>query len=101
MIPIYGKLMKVYSTDESLSMIDRDNFQFPYYQSMLDLLRPWSAKLETNSTSRDGCLDKDQINRTILLSSHTKQKVALIYLNRNEFNMAVSYSQQALSCKTI
>jgi hypothetical protein len=62
LIPIYNDLVTVNSTDESLSMIDRDNFEFHYYEKTLDLLRPWSSEVDSNSTSQIDSLEKDQIN---------------------------------------
>jgi hypothetical protein len=97
LIPIYCNLVDVYSTDESLSMIDRDNFQFPYYKKRLDLLKPWSSKLDSNPTSQVDSLDKYQMDFLLRLLSTTESNIGMIFRRRNEFELAESYCQQALS----
>jgi hypothetical protein len=100
LIPIYSNLVNVYSTDESLSMIDSDNFLFPYYEKMLDFLRPWSSELDSHSrnpTRGIDSLDKDQIIFILHLLSTTERNIGAILRRRNEFILAENYCQQALS----
>jgi tetratricopeptide (TPR) repeat protein len=97
LIPIFVDLVNAYGSDESLSMIDCNNFQFPYYEKMLDLLRPWSVKFDPNSTSQIDSLDKNQINLVLRSLSTTECNIAMILRQRNEFILAKSYCQQALS----
>jgi hypothetical protein len=96
-IPIYGDLVDVYRRDESLSMIDSYNFQFPYYEKMLDLLRPWSSKLDSNQISQIDNLDKYQTNSLLDLLSQTERNIGITLRKRNEFELSESYCQQALS----
>jgi hypothetical protein len=87
----------VYSTDESVSMIDRSNFQFPYLEKMLDLLRPWfTSKIDLDSTGQIDNLDKDQINIVLNLLSITEYNIAIKLIFRNEFILAEIYCQEAL-----
>jgi tetratricopeptide (TPR) repeat protein len=97
LIPIYYNLVNVNSTDESLSMIDSNNLRLPYHEKMLDLLTPWSLKLDSNSTSRIDSLDKDQINFVLFSLSTTERNIAIILRRKNEFVLAESHCQQALS----
>jgi tetratricopeptide (TPR) repeat protein len=97
LIPLYGALVNVYSSDESLSIIDSDSLKFPYYEKMLDLLKPWSSKFNSNSIGQIDSLDKDQINFVLYLLSTTERNIAIILQLRNEFILAESYCQQALS----
>jgi tetratricopeptide (TPR) repeat protein len=97
LIPIYSDLVDVYSSSESLSIIDNDNLTFPNVEKMLDLLRPWSLKLDSNSTSQIDNLDKDQINIILDLLSNTELHIGIILRQRNEFELAESYCQQSLS----
>jgi hypothetical protein len=90
LIPIYCNLLDVYSTDESLSMIDSGNLRFPYLEKMLDLLRLWSLKLDSNSTSQIDNLDKDQMNIVLLLLATTERNIGIILRQRNEFELAES-----------
>jgi tetratricopeptide (TPR) repeat protein len=97
LIPIYNNLVNVNSTDESLSMIDTNSLRLFYQEKMLDLLIPWSSKLVSNSTSQIYSLDKDQINVVLYLLSTTELNIAMVHRCRNEFVLAESYCQQALS----
>jgi hypothetical protein len=78
LIPIYNALVNVYASDESLSMIDSDNLRFPYFEKMLDLLRPWSSKLDSNQTSQIDNLDKYQTNSLFGLLSQTEHNIGMI-----------------------
>jgi tetratricopeptide (TPR) repeat protein len=97
LIPIYCNLLDVHSTDESLSLIDSGNLRLPYSEKILDLLRPWSLKLDSNSTCQIENLDKDQMTRILLLLSTLELIIGIILRQRNEFELAESYCQQALS----
>jgi tetratricopeptide (TPR) repeat protein len=97
MIRVYCNLVGVYSSDKSLSMIDSQKFQFSYLERILDLFRPWSSKLDSNQTSQIDKLDKDQINSISYLLSTTEHGIGIILRQRNEFESAESYCQQALS----
>jgi tetratricopeptide (TPR) repeat protein len=97
LFPIYKSLVSVYINDLSLSLIARDDLIFPYYEKMLDLLRPWSASIDLNSTSLRDNLTGDKINHILMTSSSTECSIALIYLHRNQFDLAENYCQRALS----
>jgi tetratricopeptide (TPR) repeat protein len=94
---IYIDLVTIFSSDDTLSNVDSANLRHPCYDKILDLLRPWSACLDSNSTSRVDCLDKDQINYVLRLLSTTECNIGGLFRLRNEFILAESYCQQALS----
>jgi tetratricopeptide (TPR) repeat protein len=96
-IPIYIDLISICNNDESLSVMDCDNLTFPYYEKILELLRPWSAYLDVSSASHIGSLDKDQINDTLFHLSQAEGNVGRSYLQRNQFDQAENHCQQALS----
>jgi tetratricopeptide (TPR) repeat protein len=97
LIPIYSDFISIYEYDESLSMMARDNLVFPYYEKLLELLRPWSAYLDSNRTSQIDSLDEGQINFTLLYFTQTEGKLGAIYFRRNEFNLVEDYFQRALT----
>jgi tetratricopeptide (TPR) repeat protein len=98
LFPIYESLISVYDeNDESLSIIVRDDLKFPYVEKMLNLLRPWSASINLNSSSLSDSLTGDQINRYLQICSTTEWKIALIYTQRNQFGLADSHCRRALS----
>jgi tetratricopeptide (TPR) repeat protein len=90
-------LMEVYDKNESLSMVANDDLTFPYYQKMLELLRPWCTHLDVNRTSHTDSLDKDQIHYTIYHFVKTECYIGRIHQHRNEFILAEDHCQQALS----
>jgi tetratricopeptide (TPR) repeat protein len=97
LIPMYLDINSVFCDDKSLSIIDCDGLTFSYQEKMLELLRPWSAYLDLNSTSHIDTLDKDQINHTLLCFSQIENNMGSIYTQRNQFDLAESHCQQALS----
>jgi tetratricopeptide (TPR) repeat protein len=97
LIPIYIDVVSVLIDDKSLSAMVIDNLTFPYYEKMLDILRPWSAYLDLSSTSHIGSLDKDQINHTLLCFSQTEWNIARIHTRRSQSDRAENHCQQALS----
>jgi tetratricopeptide (TPR) repeat protein len=97
LLRIYNYLENAYSTEKSLSMIDSDNLRFPYFEKMLDLMRPWTSKLDSNSTSRMDSPDKSRINSILYLLSTTERNIGTVLIHRNESILAEGYCQQALS----
>jgi hypothetical protein len=97
LVSIYMNLIDVYRKNESLSMVASDNITFPYYQKVLELLRPWSACLDVNCNSHMDSLDKDQINYTISFFVQTECNIGMIHQHRNEFVLAEGHSKRALS----
>jgi tetratricopeptide (TPR) repeat protein len=97
LVPIYFDFILIYEKDESLSMMTRDNLVLPYNEKMLELLRPWSAYLDSNRTSQIDSLDEDQINYTLAYFTQIERSMGAIYRRRNEFNMAEDYFQRALT----
>jgi tetratricopeptide (TPR) repeat protein len=96
-IPIYVDLISVHNEDKALSVMDRDNLIFPYYEKMLDILRPWSTYLDLNHASHISSLGKEQISEILMYLSQTDRNVAVIYRRRNQYDLAEIHYQQALS----
>jgi hypothetical protein len=95
---MYSKMAKIYSSDKSLSPMSSEALLFPLYEKMLDLLRPWSKYLDSNSTSRIDSISMDQINEILMFSVITEGNVALIYMHRRQFNLVENHCQRCLSC---
>jgi hypothetical protein len=96
LVPIYVDLASIHNEDKSLSIMDCDNLTFPYYEKILELLRPWSVYLYVSSGSHIDSLDKDRINDLLLYLSQTERFIASIYVGRNQFDLAENHCQQAL-----
>jgi hypothetical protein len=95
---IYSSLINIHEQDTSLSMIDCDNMGLPYYEKMLEILKPWSLCVDLDAANGVDVLNKDQINEILNLSSITERNVGLIYQHRNQFIIAENHCQRALSC---
>jgi tetratricopeptide (TPR) repeat protein len=98
LIPIYNDLIVViHKEDESLSMMALDNLVFPYYEKILELLRPWSTYLDSNRTIQIESLDEGQINHTLVCFTQIERTIGAINRRRNEFNLAEDHCQRALT----
>jgi tetratricopeptide (TPR) repeat protein len=97
LIPLYFDLVDVYSNDESLSMMARDNLSFPYYEKILDNLKPWSKYLDLNRTHHIDSSDKKKINDILFYLSQAELFMGPIYRRRNQYDRAENHCQHALS----
>jgi tetratricopeptide (TPR) repeat protein len=96
LIPTYFQLISMYQRDESFGRIDSDNVIFPYLEKMLELLRPWSAYLDTDSTNQIDKLDKEQIEYLLITLSETELQIAFIHTRKSVFDEAENHGQRAL-----
>jgi tetratricopeptide (TPR) repeat protein len=97
LVYIYIDMIDANKKNGSLSMVASDNITLPYYQKMLELLRPWSIYLDKNCNGHIDSLDKDQINRITFYFSQTECNIGMIHQHRNEFVLAEDHCQRALS----
>eukprot|EP00596_Hydrurales_sp_CCMP1899_P006824 CAMPEP_0119035792 /NCGR_PEP_ID=MMETSP1177-20130426/3018_1 /TAXON_ID=2985 /ORGANISM="Ochromonas sp, Strain CCMP1899" /LENGTH=395 /DNA_ID=CAMNT_0006994563 /DNA_START=262 /DNA_END=1449 /DNA_ORIENTATION=+ len=88
-ILIYLDLINLYVDDQGLGLFNRANLNFPYFQKMLRILRPWTACLDS--------LDRKQKSIIVTLSSHAERRVGSIYVNRNEFHLGEIHCQRAIT----
>jgi hypothetical protein len=86
-----------FETDGSISFIVCNDLVFPYYEKILDLLRPWSEYVDQNSTSLSNSLTGDHIDLILMLCSTMERKIAQVHTHRNHFDLAESHCQRALS----
>lgn len=73
-----------------------DDITLPFYERMLDLLRPWCAHLNLRFTSRMNDSYRD-INYVLFLLSRTECNIASVHIHRNQHDPAESSCKQALS----
>lgn len=96
-IPLYGRLEDLYSRDESQSQMTRDNLSFPWYDKMLDVLKPWSIYFDVKfSSSRIDNLSEFQINGLLRLFFEAYSQISAIYIHKNQFGDANIQCKQAL-----
>jgi tetratricopeptide (TPR) repeat protein len=97
LIPIYLCLINTNRSNKSLSIVASDDLTLPYYQKMLELLRPWSTYLDVNFTGNIETLDKDQINHITFYFAQIECNIGGIHQHRNKFVLAEDRFQRALS----
>jgi hypothetical protein len=97
MLLIYRKLINFYIGDKSLSLIDCDNVLLPCYEKVLEVLEPWSLCVDLDAANPIESLSKDQIDRILKQLSNIERRIATIYMHRNQFDIAESYYQRAVS----
>jgi hypothetical protein len=97
LIGIYSALTDWYVRDESLGMVSRSDLRFSLYEKMLDLLRPWSADLNSNPTGRIDSIAKGQVNVISFLSALVENEIAIVYMHRSQFNLVEIHCQRSLS----
>jgi hypothetical protein len=101
LITIHKTLADCHFSDESLSMVSRSDLRFSMrfslYKKMLDLLRPWSAVLDSISTATTNRMTEDQVNVMLFLSAIVENEIATIHMHRNQDNIAEAYCQRGLS----
>jgi tetratricopeptide (TPR) repeat protein len=97
MIFIYNSLISICKEEKSLSVMDCDEMILPYYEKMLELLKPWSLCVDLDAANRVDSLIKNQIDEMLRRLSETEKIVATIYQHRNQFVIAESHCQRAIS----
>jgi tetratricopeptide (TPR) repeat protein len=97
LLPIYNDILNCYFKDKSLSLASRDDLVIPYYEKMLDLLRPWSKYFDLNYTSGMDNLDREQINHLLRLSSQVECQVGESYRHQNKFDLSENHCQLGIS----
>jgi tetratricopeptide (TPR) repeat protein len=97
MMNIYSCLINVYTDNKSLGVIDCNNIVLPYYEKMLEILKPWSLCLDLDTANRVDSLNNDQIEEILESSSEIEQSLGTIYEYKNEFITSESHFQRAIS----
>jgi hypothetical protein len=94
LFPLYSEIIDIYSGDISLSQLKQDNMMFPYVEKSLNLVRSW---FESKVNNRIESFDKDQMSTLSRLLAKKEEKMAIIYMNRSEFDVSENHCQLALS----
>jgi tetratricopeptide (TPR) repeat protein len=89
-------LTSIYSND-ALTLIIQDKKLLPYVEKQLDILKPWYALIDLDSTDTNS-LNVDQVNKILNLSSSCENWMANISTNKRDYGRAESSCQKVLSC---
>lgn len=97
-LPIYIDLISLYQSDTTLGMAVSGKLQFPYLKKRLDLLRPWSAYFDLNTSSRtDNTLNKVQTELLLNYLTLAEGDIGSLYTRRSQINVAENHCQRSLS----
>jgi hypothetical protein len=89
-------LTSIYSND-ALTLIIQDKKLLPYVEKQLDILKPWYALIDFDSTDINS-LNTNQVNKILNLSSSCENWMANISTNKRDYGRAESSCQKVLSC---
>jgi hypothetical protein len=83
--------------DCSLSTIIRDDMSFPYLERSLSLPNPWVLNLYSDASNRIDSLNEDQRNYLVQYLYCTDLNMAVITMNRRQFDLAEGHCQRFLA----
>jgi hypothetical protein len=86
-----------YERDNSLSSIVRDDLRFPYLERSLSLLNPWVINLDLDASNEINSHNEDQIHFSVKQLHCTEQNMAIIAINRRQFDLAEGHCQRCLA----
>jgi hypothetical protein len=94
---IIQRFTNFYGEDNSFSTIIRDDMSFPYLERSLSLLNPWVINLDSDASNGNDSLDEDEINYLLEQSYRTEHNMAVIAMNKRQFNLAEGHCQRCLA----
>jgi hypothetical protein len=109
---IYRRLGEIFMDKNRLKVdLIQDDTVIPCFKKMIELLMLWYRLMDLDEISRTLNLDtdqknelsqifisgKDQIDRILELLIDTESKMALLYINRNEFDLADDHCKLLIS----
>jgi hypothetical protein len=94
---IIQRLIQLYKQDNSLSDLNLDNIIVPHLERTLSLLNPWVANLDLDSSEGIITLSKEQQDDLLGQLNSTEQNMAIITMNRRQFDLAEGHCQRSLA----
>jgi hypothetical protein len=93
---ISNKLVDLSAENSSLGTMIRDKGMFPHLEKSLHILSPWMATIDTDNTNQSNSLNSKQKNYLLEESRYLERKMALVAMNRNEFDLAEGHCLRSL-----
>jgi hypothetical protein len=94
---IFNTLINIYGQDDLLSTIVRNDMSFPYLERSLKLLNPWVINLDLNASNGIDSLNENQIDILVRELFCREQNMAIITVNRRQFDLAEGHCQRSLA----
>jgi tetratricopeptide (TPR) repeat protein len=96
LLHISNQIVNVYSADLSLGTIIRDNKIHSHLERSLHILSPWMVTIDSDATNQSNSLSFEQINYLLKMSIHMESNMALVTMNRNQFDVAEGHCHRCL-----
>jgi hypothetical protein len=87
----------LHGQDKLLSTIVKDNMSFPYLERSLSPLNSWVINLDSYARNGIDRLNEDQINHSVEQLHLTERNMAVITINRRQFDLAEGHCQRCLA----
>jgi tetratricopeptide (TPR) repeat protein len=96
-LKISTRMANFHLSNLSLSPIILDNKMFPHLERSLNILRPWIVIMDSDANNQSTGLDLGHIDHLLKLSYRTEQSMALVAMNRNQFDVAEGHCHRCLA----
>jgi hypothetical protein len=97
LLKISTRMSNFYVENLSYSPIIRHNKMFPHLERLLKILKPWMVIMDSDANNQSNSLNLGQIDHLLELSCHTERGMALVTMNRNQFDVAEGHCHHCLA----
>jgi tetratricopeptide (TPR) repeat protein len=91
------RLVGIYAKNASLSTMIRDNKMYPHLKRSLHILSPWMVTVDSDATNQSNSLSFGKTNHLLRTSLETERIMALIVMDRNQFDLAEGHCHRCLA----
>jgi tetratricopeptide (TPR) repeat protein len=95
-LKISSTILYIYATNPSLSTMIRDKEMCHHLEKSLHILSPWMDTIDSDATSQSNSITSIERNYLLKQSSILERRVAIVALNRNQFDVAERHSHRCL-----
>jgi tetratricopeptide (TPR) repeat protein len=96
LLQISNEMVEIYASNSSLSPMIRDKGMFPHIERSLHILSPWMDTIDSDVTNQSNSLNSIETNCLLKLSYSLERKMAIMALNRNQYDVAERHSHRCL-----
>jgi hypothetical protein len=99
LLEISNDMVNIYASNSSLSPMIRYKGMFPHIERLLQILSPWMDTIDSDATNQSSSLNSIETNYLLKLSYVKERDMAILALNRNEYNVAERHIHRCLVFK--
>jgi hypothetical protein len=94
---ISRRITDIYAANPSLSGMIRNDKMYPHLERSLHILSPWMVTIDSDATNQFNSLSFGQTNYLLEISSTTEGNIAMVAMNRNQFDVAEGHCHRRLA----